>query len=306
MSLPFATGWELAIQLAKLLEYAGIAAISGGTVCLLFFRDNRRQSIVLLTAYIGICSLLGFNGALFAFLFQIGMTSGSGLGGMFDPDMARMLLGFETGAATLLRLAGFLLATIACAIFARHLGARPPPQLRYHILGATQAFALLLVAVSFTITGHIAVLGLAAKAAIIMHLLAMGVWIGAFAPLLYLCLSSEGETLVSTMKGFGDMAGYCLAALFAAGLVLVFALFHTPRELISTPYGLTLLIKLALVGGLLLVAAGNRFLLVPKMLAGAGPASLARSIRIEILISAAILAVTSYLATTVGPPAMPM
>ena len=108
------------------------------------------------------------------------------------------------------------------------------------------------------------------------------------------------------MKGFGDMAGYCLLLLFAAGLILVLALFHTPGELISTPYGITLLIKLGLVGILLFVAAGNRFVLVPRMLAGAGSGSLAGAIRVEIAVAAAILAVTSYLATTVGPPTMPM
>jgi len=303
---PFATGWEQAIQLAKLLEYLGIAGLAGGTVCLLFYRDERRRTIVLLSAYIGLCGLLGFNGALFAFLFQVGMTSGSGLGGMFDPFMARMLLGFESGTAALLRLAGFLLPTIACAAFAIRLGDRPPPQSRFHILGAVHAFSLLPVLWSFTITGHIAVLDTLEKIAIVLHMLAAGIWVGAFFPLLYLCLGGQRDGLAQTMRNFGDMAGYCLALLFAAGLILVLGLFHTPGELISTPYGLSLLIKLALAGMLLLVAARNRFVLVPKMLAGAGPAALAKAIRIEIVIAAAILAVTGYLATTVGPPAMPM
>lgn len=304
MGLSFATGWELAIQLAKLLEYLGIAALAGGTVCLLFYRDDRRQTIVLLSAYIGLGSLLGFNGALFGFLFQVGMTSGGGPGGMFDPAMARLLLGFETGSATLLRLGGFLLPTIACAAFAMRLGSRPPPQSRYRLIGLVHALGLLLALASFTITGHVAVLDAPAKAAIVLHVLAMGVWIGAFAPLLYFCLSREGNGLAETMKGFGDMAGYCLLALFAAGLLLALELFHSPGELPSTPYGVTLLIKLALVGLLLFVAAGNRFLLVPKMFAGAEPAALGRAIRIEIAIAGAILAVTSYLATTVAPPAI--
>ncbi len=306
---PFAAGWELAIQLARLLEYLGIAGLAGGTVCLLFYRDEHRRTIALLSAYIGLCGLLGFNGALFAFLFQVGMTSGSGIGGMFDLAMARMLLGFESGTAALLRLGGFLAATIACAAFAIRLGDRPPPQSRFRLLGAIHALALLLVLWSFTITGHIAVLGTVERIAIVLHLLAAGVWVGAFLPLLYLCLGGErgeGGGLARTMWDFGSLAGYCLALLFAAGLILALGLFHTPDELIGTPYGLTLLIKLALVGSLLLVAAGNRFVLVPRMLAGAGPAALARAIRIEILIAAAVLLVTSYLATRVGPPAMPM
>ncbi len=306
MGLTPATGWELAIQLAKLLQYLGIASLAGGTICLLFYRDERRQTIVLFTAYIGLSCLLGFNGALFSFLFQVGMTSGGGLAGMFDPDMARLLLGFEIGSATLLRLAGFLAPVVACAVFANRLGSRPPTRTQYHALGAVHAFSLLLLLASFTVAGHIAVLETVAKVSIVLHILAVSIWIGAFLPLLFLCMSSTGETLAATMKGFGDMAGYCLLLLFAAGLILVFELFHTPGELISTPYGVTLLVKLGLVGILLLVAAGNRFVLVPRMLAGAGSGSLAGAIRVEIVVAAAILAVTSYLATTVGPPAMPM
>ncbi len=303
---PFAAGWELAIQLARLFEYLGIAGLAGGTVCLLFHRDERRRTIAVLSAYIGLCALLGFNGALFAFLFQVGMTSGSGPGGMFDLAMARMLLGFESGTAALLRLGGFLLPTIACAAFAIRLGDRPPPQSRFHILGIVHALALLPMLWSFTIIGHVAVLGPLEKTAIALHLLAAGIWVGAFPPLLYLCLGGERDGLAQTMRNFGDMAGYCLVLLFAAGLILALGLFRAPGELIATPYGRTLLTKLALAGLLLLVAIGNRFVLLPKMFAGAGPAALARTIRIEILIAAAILVVTSYLATTVGPPAMPM
>ncbi len=306
MGLTPATGWELAIQLAKLVEYVGIASLAGGTVCLLFYRDDRRSTIILITAYIGLCCLLGFNGALFSFLFQVGMMSGGGLAGMFDSDMARLLLGFEIGSATLLRLAGFLAPVVACAVFANRLGSRLPNRAQYHALGVVHAFSLVLLLASFAVAGHIAVLEPIAKISITLHILAVSIWVGAFLPLLFLCLSGAGETLAATMKGFGDMAGYCLLLLFVSGLILLLELFHTPGELISTPYGVTLLIKLGLVGILLLVAAGNRFVLVPRMLAGAGSGSLAGAIRVEIVVAAAILAVTSYLATTVGPPAMPM
>ena len=300
------SGWELAAQLAKLLMYLGVAGLAGGTVCLLFYRDESRRGVVWLIAYIGLCGLLGFNGALFAFLFQVGQASGAGFGGMFDMDMASLLLGFEVGSASLLRLGGYLSGAVACLAFAVRLGSRPPPRTHFLLLGAVNAFALLPVLASFTITGHIAVLDAAAKAAVVLHMLAAGIWIGALAPLLYLCVGGNGGTLAQTMKRFGDMAGYCLSLLFAAGFILVLRLFHTPGELIGTPYGLTLLIKLALVAALLLAAAGNRFVLVPRMLAGAGPGSLARAVRIEIFVAAAIFAVTSYLATSVGPPSMPM
>ncbi len=303
---PAATGWELAIQLAKLPQYLGIAGLAGGTVCLLFYRDDRRRTVLSITSYIGLCALIGFNGALFGFLFQVGMTSGGGLADMFDPDMARLLLGFETGSAALLRLAGFLVPAAACAVFASRLGNRPPTRAQYRALGAAHAGALLLLLASFALTGHIAVLQPVARISIALHVLAASVWIGSFPPLLYLCLNSEREAAAAAMKGFGDMAGYCLLVLFSAGLVLALELFHAPGELISTPYGIALLVKLGLAGMLLCAAAGNRFVLVPRMLSGAGAGKLAVAISVEIVLAAAILAVTSYLATAVGPPAQPM
>ncbi len=300
------TAWDLALQLGKLLQYPGIASLAGGTVCLLFYRDGRRQTVVAITTYIGLCCLIGFNAALLSFLFQVGASSGGGLAGMFDLDMARLLLSFEVGDASLLRLSGFLLPVVACGLFAARLGDRPPTEKQFHALAAAHALSLLLLLASFTVVGHIAVLFPLAQISIVLHMLAAGLWIGSLPPLLWLCLSGGGESLATTMKRFGDMASYCLLLLFAAGVILVLALFHTPGELISTAYGLTLMIKLGLVGLLLLVAAGNRFLLVPRMLAGADAGRLTGAIKAEICIAAAILIVTSYLATTVGPPSMPM
>ena len=346
--------WDLALQLGKLLQYPGIASLAGGTVCLLFYRDDRRQTLIVITAYIGLCCLIGFNAALLSFLFQVGASSGTGLAGMFDLDMARLLLGFEIGDATLLRLSGFLLPVIACGWFVARLRDRPATPKPFQALTAAYAptaacvstpahactavhastavheptaarplaegkafavakafaaangLALLLLLASFTVVGHVAVLPPLAQVSIVLHMLAAAVWIGSLPPLLWLCRGSGGDGLATTMKRFGDMAGYCLLVLFAAGLVLALALFHTPGELISTPYGLALLIKLGLVALLLLVAAGNRFLLVPRLLAGADASRLAGAIKVEIAIAAAILIVTSFLATAVGPPAMPM
>lgn len=61
--------------------------------------------------------------------------------------------------------------------------------------------------------------------------------------------------------------------MIVAGLIPALELFNTPGELISTPCGVTLLIKLGLAGIFLLVAAGNRFVPVPRVPAGPDPAA---------------------------------
>ena len=78
-------------------------------------------------------------------------------------------------------------------------------------------------------------------------------------------------------------------------------LLDSPFDLIHTGYGVVLLVKLVLVAAILAVAAINKLVLVPSMLASVSISRLQTSIRVELAIAAAILIVTSYLSTVVGP-----
>ena len=132
------------------------------------------------------------------------------------------------------------------------------------------------------------------------------------------------SVLAGTIKlvdRFSTMAGISIALVLVAGTLLAIAEVGSVANLFETGYGQTLLVKIALVGLLIAVAAYNRFLLVPWLSAseargqGAGLAAgwrrLVATVRLEAILAVAILAVTAVLANGVPsngatlPPPVP-
>ncbi len=105
---------------------------------------------------------------------------------------------------------------------------------------------------------------------------------------------------------FSTMAGISFAGIVVAGTLLAVAEVGSVANLFGTGYGQLLLVKLALVGLLLLVAAYNRLLLLPGLLAAAasdrrpvvaaGWRRLVSTVRLEALGMVAVLGVTAVLA----------
>jgi copper transport protein len=105
---------------------------------------------------------------------------------------------------------------------------------------------------------------------------------------------------------FSTMAGISFAGLVVAGTLLAVAEVGSVANLFETGYGQLLLLKVALVGLLLFLAAYNRLLLLPGLVAAAARATradlawgwrrLTSTVRLEALGMVAVLAVTSVLA----------
>ncbi len=299
------TPWELAELVCKVLLYAGLAGAAGTGLMLVFHYDGSRRLLRFLLLYGLITAVLGFHGVVGNFLVQVGLINGSGLAGMFDWTMASILLDTEQGDSTLLRLAGFALIIITLLIaLARSQALQQAPGLRYRLWTARPLFiAMLLIAISFRMIGHVSVHGVLAQLAITLHVLAMTLWVGALLPLWLLCRWQAGNDLALVMRRFGDQALVIVAVLVVAGVGLLFALLASPLELLTTRYGQALLLKLVLVMALLGLAALNRFRLVPQLLTGSAGsvAALQRSIRLEIVAASLILLLTAFLSTLVGP-----
>ncbi len=104
------------------------------------------------------------------------------------------------------------------------------------------------------------------------------------------------------------MAGVSVSALLVAGVLLAIAEVGSLTNLIDTAYGQILLIKVALVGLLLFMAAYNRLLLLPVVTKSAGRSDAARlgagwrrmlaTVRVEALGVVAVLAVSAVLANS--------
>jgi putative copper resistance protein D len=142
----------------------------------------------------------------------------------------------------------------------------------------TQAVIGGMLVASFAWSGHgVRDEGLASgihAGADVLHLLAAGVWIGALLPLSLLILFSfrkqTRDDALATYVGLESFSGIGLAVvavIVLTGVVNSWFLIGLERwrMLFTTPYGLTLVFKLALFGIMLLLAAGNRFLLSPRL-----------------------------------------
>jgi len=294
------TSWELTSLVCKLLLYFGAASIAGGSLCLWLYNNGKRQFFEKVISYIMLGAFLGFLGTLVNYFVQVGLINARGLTGMFDWDMASLLLETQLGEVTYMRLTGFILAFISSLIFFRKV-VRLPQQSFYRLLLGVHGIAFLFVAFSFTKAGHVSVLTGIARTAVVFHLYAFSAWIGSLFPLLLLTNSTELNLLKKLMQQFGDNALGIVIILAGMGALMLLELLDNPAELYTTPYGWVFLLKLFLVLVTLSVAVINKLVLVPAIVNNASALRLRRSIRVEMVAITLVLIATSYLSTIVGP-----
>ncbi|MCK1275150.1 CopD family protein [Bradyrhizobium sp. 61] len=162
---------------------------------------------------------------------------------------------------------------------------------------ALAIIALVGVGLSLAMTGHAATAPPEAltRPAIFLHGLGVTIWIGALAPLVALVSEPTTATL-PVVNRFSRIAALAVGVLALTGLALAIVQLEKPVALVETRYGLILSIKLALVTGLLALAALNRFRLTPALALArneTGTPALKRSILLEGAIALAILAVVA-------------
>lgn len=161
---------------------------------------------------------------------------------------------------------------------------------------------------SLGLVGHAAMqvgaAGVLHRGSHMLHLVSAGFWVGAL-PALAVCLnemrhpnrrSDAGEALLR-FSGLGHAA---VAIAILSGLVnTALTLGHLPTDL-SSPYQRFFALKLALVGGMLLVALTNRYVLTPRLAGGdqlATSRAIMRGTIGEIALGAAVVAVVSAFAS---------
>ena len=300
--------WELASLLAKLLLYIGAFSIAGGSLCAWLYSNQSRSALFSNFSYVFVGTVVGFHGAILGFLVQVGLINDSGIGGMFDWGMISILLDTSQGDATLLRLLAFMLAGVSSIVFLKKLQVSniTPASRLIRMLYAMQAAALVAIAYSQTMLGHVSVLSPIAKASIVLHFIAFALWIGCCYPFLQLSRVLEFGTLQRSLRQFGNHAIGILLVLLIAGVLMLWELLGSPWELIDSEYGLAMLAKLTLVLGILGIAATNKLIIVPRLLSSQSATRLQVSLRYEIALAMLILLVTSYLSTVVGPAAHQM
>jgi len=151
------------------------------------------------------------------------------------------------------------------------------------------------VGLSLAMSGHAATASpqWLTRPSLFLHGIAVAYWVGALAPLAVVARRCTDD-LPRVLKQFSAIAVPLVGLLVLSGLVLSIIQLGSLRALIETQYGIILSIKLSLVILLLGLAALNRFLLTPRVVANdKNTRPLLGSIVVECVLVLCILAVVA-------------
>ena len=229
---------------------------------------------------------------------------------LFDAgELKGFFLETSFGKTWLLRFA-LSLAAVAVA-----LGLRPGPGLRSKERARPALILLLsgLILLSNAGAGHAQALAgapymLTAVAWEGLHLLAAGAWIGGLLPLLVSIGGSKATETgsIKVLRSFSFhglwMVGLLLLGGFATLGVLMGAWQVSVQALSTSLYGDTLIVKHSLIAAMVVVAAVNRFILLPRLETGRARVSDLRwTIGLECVLAALVIAAAITLSQTPPP-----
>lgn len=159
------------------------------------------------------------------------------------------------------------------------------------------------VAATHALLGHVSNEGLAARAAVFVHVIAVAVWLGGLVFLAAVVLPRRRiDEVREVLPHFSRLAFTAVSAMVLAGGVMVLRVVRNVSELPHTGYGRILLVKLALVG-LLLVAAQQARTLTERRLVkdSTRMRPLLASVAAELGLAVVILTSTAVLVGRVPP-----
>ena len=287
---------------SRFLHYLALSILFGGALFPFygFGHDEVRPVAPWLRAALQSAALLALLSGLSWLAFTSAGMSGS-LSGMTDPGVLSTVIGStDFGRLWILRL---LLSTFVVLLL---LPGNAPVWRTYTVL-----IASLILLASIAWTGHSGAdsgaAGLPHRIADALHLLAAGIWVGAlfvFARMVAIALRGLRDddllTLRDALARFSGMGTVVVLTLVLSGIA-------NPGFLagFKAAYGRILLVKLAMFGAMLLLAAANRFWLTPRLslslVSKNGLKSALAALRLSLLTEAAlavlVLAAVAWLGT---------
>ena len=306
---------EPAVVVLRLMQYAGAMILMGSSLFFLYALPRTgptaaaemRWARKLLASAAGLLAA----GAALGLAAQTSVMAGSVSEGLKLESLSAVATGMPLGKAALVRVASAALALLALLLL------RPG-----RTSWAIAAGLGIVATASFPWMGHAAATeGPAASIHLISdvaHSLAAAVWIGALVAFFGLLRarpsSAEArQTLHRALRGFAGVGTALVAVLVATGLVNSWFLVGPANVegLWTTAYGRLLALKILLFGGMLALAAANRFRLTPSLGAALGPAgdpapalaALRRSVMIETAMGFAVLGLVAWFGTLASPAA---
>ena len=300
----FSDAWVLALFAHKLASYLAVSGSIAAAFLLLLPALTQRQSPpqiqqqpdssafrLWLKRLVLRWSAAGMVLALLYLPLQAGALAEAGVAGMADSLMLQMVWQSAMRTQVLLLLCGF--ATLSLWAWRVKYSGKA-------ISVALVSIGALLLAASFSQTGHVAGLTWQWQLLLTLHMLAISAWVGSLLPLWQSCYRLAPDRLLALMQQFGRAAVMVLLVLISCGVLILLQLLDSPTALFVTDYGRLMLFKLMLVAAMLLLAAWHKFSLVKALAQQQNSRLLARSIFIEMLLALLVLATSSSFTTVVG------
>ena len=287
------SGWVAAIVLNKLLIYIALAMTVGGLAAM-FTVSRYKDRELPFNKYLPIGFLLGLMAVSLGFFLQVGSFAEEGLSGMWNVDYAKILWNSGAGKSYKFQLLGWCL--VASTMIMMWIKPVYSP-----VFAALGLICVLMIATSFTLTGHTAEAPIWVRGALALHVVAAMWWMGSLYPLRSACDVLGVSSLQSLMVEFGKQAMLLVGLLIIAGGIISYHLEGSFSNLLDTGHGNLLLLKLGTVAIILSIAAVHKFRLVPKLSSPKSIATLKRSITIEIGIGFIILVITALMSSATGP-----
>ena len=169
---------------------------------------------------------------------------------------------------------------------------------------------------SFAWTGHGAERGSFYATTDVIHLLMAGIWAGALVPL-YLSIRSARNGTMSAgeiscgLDAFSRIGIAVVALLVASGVGNALLAFEVSQwwSVIRSSYGVTLMGKIAILFGMLVLATANRYRFAPRLAAAVGQmeetsaalGTLQRSLALETVLVIAVLGLAAHLGSMEPP-----
>ncbi len=285
-----AVDWPLrtGVWLMKVALYAGLFAGVGGVFFLAWIGGRSRPVEVILSS--------ALIAGLVAAAVSVGLQGLDALGLSYADLMhgAVWTTGLSTsyGATALIAAAALILALLSMRL--------SPTAAKAAALVALAGVGLALAA-----SGHASAAQpqWLTRPAVFLHGLGVAFWIGSLAPLGAALATSDGRAV---LLRFSRAIPFAVVPLALAGLMLAAIQLRSVEALWTTAYGQVLLVKLTLLAVLFLLAAINRLRLTTPAAASDARAVLRlhRSIRLEIALALAVLAVAAVWRFTPPPRAM--
>lgn len=275
----------LAAIVTKFALYLGVMTSAGTVMATLMFRLERTRGLAMTFAVLGIIA------AILAFSLRGANLTGD-VSGLTDPEMLKLLWTTPVGTALLLRLVG--LGLLIAGLLMGRVGTW------VSVLGGVIAIW------SFDQVGHVSGLETTLlDLALMLHLLAVALWIGVLTPLKRLASSSSTYASAADVgHRFGVVASATVPVLIIVGGYMGYQLVGSFTALVGTSYGQAMIIKVLLVGLLLGLAAANKLRFIPALRTG-DPAvanHLSKSISVEWIVILAVLGMTAVLTTNLTLP----